>query len=123
MAPTCTGTQCTHVPTYTAHTPPNTHHRHLDPAPQKQQLICVSNYKYNYISDSISPTVPQTGLTVCAAEMRFMVAEEPTLGILIFILLEHHIITGPLGWNLFPLSVERSDLSGEPEAGGPAAAP
>lgn len=51
-----------------------------------------------------------------------MIADQPALRILIFILLEiqHQIITVSLGWNTFPHSIKREAiiLSGTPEAVG-----
>ena len=39
---------------------------------------------------------------------KFVIADEPVLGISIFILLEiqHQVITAPLGWNTFPHSMK-----------------
>ena len=59
-----------HVPTHShvqkhihsTHTPPSP----LDPAPQKKQLIYVSNY--NYISECISVTLPQTHDSPCGKQ-------------------------------------------------------
>lgn len=44
--------------------------------------------------------------------MRVMIADEPALGIFIFILLEiqHQITPAPLGWNTFPRPIKEGAI-------------